>query len=207
MTGSGGVYDIEHWQPRPMAKKLSGGTLKLEGGPDATSPSDADGDLVIVAFLAGDVNRPVILGQLPHPQTETEATKGYRLLRTIGGAVVGVKEDGNIEVQVPEGTTLKVSTKGGDGATIECADDAVTVTKAKLTVRSSEASVNVQAVLLDAVLADIVTVLAEWYPLIQTIAAIFGVPLTNTATIIPLLIAGTTSSTGKPYKASSTESD
>lgn len=207
MTGSGGVYDIEHWQLRPMAQKLTGGTFSLEGGPSATPPNEADGDLVIVAFLGGDANRPVVVGQLPHPQTETPAEKGYRLLRAIAGARLGVKEDGNIEVQVPAGTKVTVSTKGGDGATIECSDDAVTVTKAKLTVRSASTSTGIQAVLLEAVLADIATVLAEWYPLIQTVAAIFGVPLTNTATILPLLVAGTTSSTGKPYKAASTESD
>lgn len=207
MTGSGGVYDIEHWQPRAMAKKLKGGTLTLEGGPSATPPNETDGDLVIVAFLGGDVNRPVVIGQLPHPQTETPAEKGYRLLRTIGGARVGVKEDGNIEVQVPAGTTVKVSTKDGDGATIECSDDAVTVTKAKLTVRSSSASTNVQAVLLEQLMSDLATVLLEWYPVIQTVAAIFGVALTNTPTILPLIAAGGPSSSGKPYKASSTESD
>lgn len=207
MTGSGGVYDIEHWQPRPMARKLSGGAFTLEGGPGATRPTDADGDLVIVAFLGGDANRPVIVGQLPHPQTETQAERGYRLLRTVGGARLSVREDGAIEVTVPEGVTLTVSTKGGAGATIECSDDAVIVTKAALTVRSSAASPNVQPVLLASVLSDIATVLAEWYPLIQTLAAIFGIPLVNTASILPRLIAGLTSSTGKPYKASSTESD
>ncbi len=207
MTDSGGVYDIEHWQPRPMAKKLSGGTFTLEGGPSATQPSDADGDLVIVAFLGGDVNRPVIVGQLPHPQTETPAEKGYRLLRTIAGVRIGVTEDGSIEAQVPKGQKLTVTMKDGDGATIEATDDAVTVTKAKLTVRSSATSTGIQAVLLEAVLADIASVLVEWYPLIQTLAAIFGVALPNSATNIPLLVAGTVNASGKPYKAASTESD
>lgn len=207
MTQSGGVEDIEHWQPRAMAKRLTGGTLKLEGGPTATAPNNADGDLVIVAFLGGDANRPVVIGQLPHPATKTPAETGYRLLRTIGGARIGVKEDGNIEVEVPQGTTVKVSTKGGEGATIECSDDAVTVTKAKLTVRSSATSTGIQAVLLQAALTDIAAVLTEWYPLIQTLAGIFGVALPSSATKIPLLAAGTVDATGKPYKAASTESD
>lgn len=207
MTDSGGVYDIEHWQPRPMAKKLSGGTLTLEGGPTATQPTDADGDLVIVAFLGGDVNRPIIIGQLPHPQTETPAEKGYRLLRTIAGVRIGVTEDGSVEAQVPEGQKLTVTTKDGEGATIECSDDAVTVTKAKLTVRTTSASTGIQAVLLESLIADLATVLLEWYPVVQTVAAIFGVPLVNSATILALLAAGGPSTTGKPYKAASTESD
>ena len=207
MTQSGGVYDAEHWQPRAATKKLSGGTLKLDGGPTATPPTDADGDLVIVAFLGGDAHRPVIIGQLPHPATEVPAEEGYRLLRYIGGARVGVEEDGNIEVQVPEGTTLTVSTKGGEGATIECADDAVTVTKAKLTVRTASTSTSIQPVLLEALIGDLATLFTEWYPVVQTVAAIFGVALTNTPAIIAALTAGGPGLSGKPYKAASTESD
>jgi len=207
MTQSGGVYDSEHWQPRAATKKLSGGTLMLEGGPTATPPTDADGDLVIVAFLGGDAHRPVVIGQLPHSATEVPAEEGYRLLRTIGGARVGVKEDGNIEVQVPEGTTLTVSTKGGEGATIECADDAVTVTRAKLTVRKSSTSVDVQPVALEALIGDLATLLAEWYPVVQVVAAIFGVVLVNTAAILAALTVGGPGLSGRPYKAGSTESD
>lgn len=207
LTQSGGTEDIEHWRLKAAETKVNGGSLKLEGGPDATPPAQADGDIVVVGFLGGDNRRPVILGQLAHPQTKHPAESDYRYLRFVGGTRFGVDDGGNVEIEVPEGVAVTVRTKAGDGATIEITDTSIVATGAKLTVKATDASPNVQPVLLDALMGDAATVLLEWYPIMQVAGVIFGFPLTNTPAILPLIAAGGPALNGRPYKAASTESD
>jgi hypothetical protein len=204
-TQSGGVYSTEHWQPYPMTKKLGGGSLTLEGGPTATPPHLADGDLVIVAFMGGDLQRPVVIAQLTHPGAPP-AIDGYRWWRSFDGAVFAVTEGGGrVEATLPEGGSLVVTT--GSGATITIQDDIVNVVRGRIVAQTEDVSLNVQPVLLEALLLDLGTLFTELLPLITLAAAIFGIPIPQTTAIIPLLAAGTVGSQSKPYKATSLESD
>ncbi len=205
MTQSGGIGSYEHFQPYPATAKLGGGALKLEGGPTATPPNLADGDLVIVAFMGGAADRPVIVGQLAHPGTPN-APAGYRWWRRLDGPTFGVTAGGKTtEVTLPEGGKLLITT--GTGATITVQEDLVNVVGARVVVQSADVSINVQRVLLEAVLLDVAAIFVELLPLITIAAAIFGIPIPRTTAIIPMLAAGQNGEQGKPYKATSTESD
>lgn len=203
-SGSGGVYSREHYQPQVAAKKLGGGALQLEGGPTATPPNLADGDLVIVAFMGNDFQRPVVMAQLPHPGGDV-APAGFRWWRTIDGATFSVTEGGGVaQATLFEGGKLVVKTPK---ATITISDSLVNVVGGRVVVQEADVSLNVQPVLLQAVLTDLATMFTELLPLITIAAAIFGIPITQTLAIIPLLAAQQVGTQGTRYAASSTESD
>ena len=102
MVQSGGVYDHEHWTPRAITDSLGTKPLNLESGPGSTPLHETDGDCVIVAFFGGDIQRPVIVGQVSHPGTEATYTayESYRYARVIAGGLFGVATDGDVKLDV-----------------------------------------------------------------------------------------------------------
>lgn len=130
MVQSAGVWDVEHFRPRKATIKVGGGQLNQTDG--AATPLDqTDGDLVIVAFLGGDVQRPFVMGQLPHPKTtqtqKSSASSRYR--RRIAGNQLTVNDDGSVELDLTGATGGTVQTDGTEGTTTP-----------KLTVKTADGS-------------------------------------------------------------------
>jgi len=199
MTASGGVDDHAHWKPRPCTRNLNGGALTPEGGPGATPPQNTDGDLVIVTFLGNDTNRPIIIGQAPHPGSvdlNPDPTNLYE--RTIATNTVKFAESGAITIDV-KGNDLTIRhgdavitisdntvtinptqhqsvVVQGDGVVVDGLD--TTVVNGTLTSKSS-ATANAQAVLLNQMRVDIVSWIQSCTLALKEPVAIIGVPSVN----------------------------
>lgn len=136
MSGSAGLNDHEVSMPRAAGATLNGGSYSLDGGGDpgqVTAGHDMDGDWVMVGFLDDDLDKPVIVGQLPHPKTNRRPSSNaetlYRWRRYLRGVSLGVLEDGSVEVdlsQASAGTTDASGAEQPDGVpnlTIRTQDD------------------------------------------------------------------------------------
>lgn len=221
---SGGTWDYEFWRPQEATISLDGEALKLEGDSAGTDRVvaflDTNADLVVVDFLAGDINRPFIAGQFSRPRTKRGGEKAgdedYRWRRHIGGNLVGVKKDGTLVVDISESSNgtaaaggteeagtpkLEIVASNGkltvtDGCDVLLEPDTgkgFTVQGGKGTFRQSSGSTNVQVVLLDETRIDVAAVLTEFLPVVTAAAAMFGMVLVNSAAIIPGLVAGAAS--------------
>ncbi len=132
---SGGVANHEHWIPQPITRTMNGSPLRLEGGPGATPLHETDGDLVLVTFLAGDLNRPIITGQLPHPAADQSAADyaAYRYVRVVEGNVIGVERGGDVQIDC-RGGGQKVTIQTDDNGRIVAAGKVVTITVGATTI-------------------------------------------------------------------------
>lgn len=227
MTQSGGVYEAEHWEPRPVQASLTGRSLTLEGGNTAIPLHETDGDLVIVAFLGGDVARPVIIGQLPHPGTDYPAPNGYRWWRRIAGNEATVDDDGNVTLDLREGTG-KITVQTADDTTLVLEDSEATLTIGGTTIRVVDGDVSVsgvdvevggkltidgaaaaeQAVVLQAAYDDLVGLVTKIVTQLLANTALIPNPALDPtiATDLAQLLTGL-SSTGAAHLASNLESD
>lgn len=61
---SHGVDDADCWFPRPSTKTVTGAPLE-----SSTLYGDYDGDIVLVDFIEGSSEFPVVIGALPHEQS------------------------------------------------------------------------------------------------------------------------------------------
>jgi hypothetical protein len=130
----GGIHSGKVWKPRAATMDITGSPMDLNKG---TNPANLDGDHVIVEFLDGNFNQPIITGALPHPQADLgneqkDAGHRMRLKKTDGdpdfwkhhGAFYGVSDDGDFVVDLTEawaGGDLQSDGKepavAGDGTT------------------------------------------------------------------------------------------
>lgn len=102
----GGVRDVDLWRPSPTTRSLtSGEDLVFDRSEEAwrwltaTQIKDMDGDHVVVDFLGGRADAPVIVGSLPHPRAE-------RRLRVANAAI------GETHPAVAEGACRYVEVNG-----------------------------------------------------------------------------------------------
>lgn len=153
---SAGLNDHEVWVPRGTTLDLQAGTLTVspeQSGARASLASDMDGDHVLVGFLGGDLNQPIIIGQIPHPQNNRHPTYNdgdtalYKYRRWIRGVSVGVKHDGNVAVDLSaasdggtaaDGTEIPAPTTAGN-LKVTCTGGTVS-TAAKVSVVSTTTS-------------------------------------------------------------------
>lgn len=133
VTQSQGLNDYETWVPRPATVAINGATLNLDGKgvPGLTTDlSSVDGDHVLIAFMANDLQRPVILGALPHPGSKRRpsglGTK-YKWSRWVRGIRVGVKDDGNVEIDLSEASNGTILPTGDEVPTATAGNVVVTV--------------------------------------------------------------------------------
>lgn len=234
MVQSGGIDDHEHWTPRAMSATIDGTPLNLESGTGSTPLHETDGDLVVVSFLGGDLNRPIIIGQLSHPGTEQDYTtyEGYRWVRLLAGNLLGVTGDGDVLLDasggsgkvtvrtdddgtiVAEGKVVTV-TVGGTTVTLDGDADTVTVDGADTTIQAgkliskSSAAAVTQPVVLKQAQQDIVAVLE---PLGQAMLLVDAALKTLTGSGVITDVAGFTSALASlsaqvDHLAANTESD
>ena len=108
----GGIHSGEIWKPRAAKATISGKTFDPEQG---TNPADMDGDHVLISFIDGNFNQPVIIRSLPHPKADQgnetkEIGKRLRLRLEDGdplfwknhGSYFGLDKDGNYVVDTTE---------------------------------------------------------------------------------------------------------
>ena len=82
-----GRSDAAPWYPRPSRAAATGQGPLSTGLPGAaTSPADLDGDHVILGFLGGDRQRPIILGALTHPRA-AEAFAAWQVVTSGAGPI------------------------------------------------------------------------------------------------------------------------
>lgn len=115
------------------------------------------GDQVVVTFLAGDPNRPLVTGSLYHgahqpPTAEEQSGRSLRLLRTPGGTEVRCEQSDAGDTVVVSLPSLTLRIRGGDEPQLDIAGQAdVSITgrrlsfeaKDELAIRAS--SIRVQA--------------------------------------------------------------
>lgn len=114
-NGGEGVY-------HPATKNLRGGVFD-----GSTRASDTDGDIVLVGFVGGVYDRPVILGALAHPEAPygAKAEDGERRFVIHQGTRIQVRKDGSAEVD-REGTKVEITASGDvlvdhkDGSKVHC---------------------------------------------------------------------------------------
>lgn len=66
MQQRSGLHSGRAWEPRATTKN----TVSPELDPGQGNPADWDGDHVVVAFLDGSQNQPIILGSVTHPRVD-----------------------------------------------------------------------------------------------------------------------------------------
>ncbi len=127
-TGAGGLNDHEIWKPRAASLDLAAGvlTVSTEGLPGYTSKaSDMDGDHVLVTFINNDIQKPIIVGQVPHPRNRRKPsitdTTTYKSRKFVRGVSWGVTDGGDLQLDAtlasdgsisPDGTELVSPTAG-----------------------------------------------------------------------------------------------
>jgi hypothetical protein len=118
MTTVFGVVDRVQYVPRAATiDTKKGNAIKLEGSTSApaTPIHDSDGDLVIIAFLDNDYNKPVIVGALPSVSTRVPVQananppKWEAILR---GNRIAIEDDGRIVIDATAQTSGVVREDG-----------------------------------------------------------------------------------------------
>jgi phage baseplate assembly protein gpV len=133
--------------------RVRGSALELQHVPVAVgrlglSSVPRAGDLAVVAFVAGDLNGPVVLGFLYDEQTRPPDAKATEIVYAVPDDAAD--DDRRLEVQLPSGNTLTVQDKkltvsmGGTTLTVE-ADGAITLEAAGDITLKAQGAVNVEA--------------------------------------------------------------
>lgn len=73
MQRGSSVQNGDYWTPAPARTNLvTGAAVKVEGDDIVPQPArleDLDGEMVLVGWMDGEINRPVIVGSYQHPRT------------------------------------------------------------------------------------------------------------------------------------------
>lgn len=239
-TDSGGVADYVEWRPRATTLALTTGqplnvAIPIPGLPP-TPTHEMDGDHVLVGFVDDDYNKPVIVGQIPHPRTfrapsfteQADPTwpGPFKYRRFLKGMTFGVTEGGNVDLNLSAASTgelipgpvpAEVPTPGrllsGNITITMFTGDLVTGTKLQVldsVVSAPEAVMRGQTYLTDenAFLGSLSLALTE----IQTAFTGLGLPTLNIAACIAQIavfqgVIGTSLGVGFPYLSSHVEVD
>ena len=127
-----GLHNASLWVPRAATRTLDGSPLNLTGawtpagsftGTTMTALNNTDGDLVLVSFVEGDRDLPVIVGALPHPQTARVTVAGAGWAEGNAGVERGTPQlqesyqrHGGTEIRINEGGDLLIDTVGATSA-------------------------------------------------------------------------------------------
>ncbi len=110
--------EADEWLPR--TSEVSEVEKVLKGQP--FSLRKLGGELVVVGFLSGRIDYPVIIGSLEHPEgklfTRKETKKRRRYLKW-NNTEVYIDGDGNVVVNVPDDKTVSIKSSGKDIAVLK----------------------------------------------------------------------------------------
>lgn len=160
-TRSGGVNDHEVWVPRAASQPIAGVDFNLydDSLGQGTATTDTDGDFVLVQFLGNDFQNPIIVGQVPHPRTKrrpsaNDPTK-YTYRRYIRGVAIGIKDDGNVEIDLSAASDGAILPDGSEVPSLLAGNlDLIFQPGAKLTVKDSTVSAPERVILGDTYVTD-----------------------------------------------------
>ena len=178
MVGSAGLNDYEEWRPRESTASLTGEDLilSLEGTDDQiTRTRDMDGDHVLVTFMGNDTNQPVIIGQIPHPNTnrKPDGSSGqqFKWRKYLRGIDIGVTIEGNVTLDLTQANDGGITTPGGaetEGASASEAGNILLTlaggdlsTGAKLTIADGDSSAPEPGILGNTYLAAVSNLLGD----------------------------------------------
>lgn len=133
--------------------RVRGSALELQHVPVAVgrlglSAVPRVGDLVVVAFVGGDLNGPVVIGSLYDEQTQAPDAKASEVVYVVPDDAAD--DDRRVEIKLPSGNTVTVQDKkltvtmGGTTLTVE-ADGAITLDAAGDINLKSQGSVKIEA--------------------------------------------------------------
>jgi len=103
------------WTPQPTRANLDGGSLSIQGSASDLPPSlDAfDGDRVLVQFIEGRLNSPIIMGTTPHPRSARAHAAPGGALPSPGADFAGdAAPDGNERWVGHQGTHARIDRAG-----------------------------------------------------------------------------------------------
>ena len=122
LQDKGGVHNGRIWKPKATTMDLSGVDLNIDG---IGNPADFDGDHVLIGFIDGNNNQPIILGGVPHPSQDInnlDKDKGHRIqLKTVDGdpdffkhhgSFYGIDDNGDYVVDTTYANDGKLTEKG-----------------------------------------------------------------------------------------------
>jgi hypothetical protein len=119
-----GVNDYSLWEPKASTVDVSGGSLSVEAqaanSAQVSKAEELDGDHVVIGFLNDDLRQPVILGQLPHPNTKrrpaSDLSPFFHKREFVRGAYSGVTDDGDWEFDSTDAGKGEVNAQGEEQA-------------------------------------------------------------------------------------------
>jgi len=118
MQDKGSIHNGRVWKPKAATKDITGSTFNVDGG---TNPAYFDGDHVLVGFLDGNKNQPIILGGIPHPSHNIgnlNRSKGHRnRLKSVDGDPDFFKHHGTFYGIDDNGDWITDTTFANDGST------------------------------------------------------------------------------------------
>jgi hypothetical protein len=104
LQDKGSIHNGRVWKPKAATMDITGNKFNVDG---ATNPAHYDGDHVLVGFIDGNRNQPVILGGIPHPSHNVgnlDRSKGHRNRLKVA--------DGDPDFWKHHGTFFGVDTNG-----------------------------------------------------------------------------------------------
>lgn len=117
---AGSMHRGRAWKPRAATRDILGNTLS-----DKTNPWDMDGDHVLVGFMEGNFNQPVILRGIPHPRADVgqeDESAGHRIRLKVAdgdpdfwkhrGAFYGISDDGDFVVDLTQAYATELDDVG-----------------------------------------------------------------------------------------------
>lgn len=116
LQDAGGMHSGRIWKPRAATMDINQAELDVDGPSEV---ADMDGDHVLIAFVEGNPNEPVIIGGVPHPNRDLgneEKATGRRLrLKLEDGDPNLVKHHGSFWGVLDNGDWILDTTHANDG--------------------------------------------------------------------------------------------
>lgn len=116
MQRGSSVSNVSRWVPTPARTNMTtGAAIKLVNdglAPPPSSIDDLDGEVVLVDWMEGSIERPVIIGSLEHPRGQRRSLTGYSTPAPTAPLPVRMHSDLAERFLGHQGTTLRVDRAG-----------------------------------------------------------------------------------------------
>lgn len=183
---SAGLNDHEVWKPRPAGVDISPATFRISDPASvvASRAQNLDGDHVLVGFLDNDLQKPIIMGQIPHPRNSRKESQGdptqYKYRRLIRGIDLGVTDGGSVVIDTTSASDGSISPTGDEVPAASAGDIDLTMKTGRLLQVIAQINPSPEPVVTDSLLGDLQLALTE----VSTFMKAWGAPTLNLDTLI-----------------------